>query len=133
MSNSVPNSSLYPIEVWEKQYWSCLSLYRDAPVKPSVSYYGFKSRLMRFYRLHRYVNADAVRQCLFDPPHAFDGGGVIYEIVQESTGRRYIGITDDPAARWKQHKLAASRAHAVPRGPSNAYRHPAGADKAARS
>lgn len=98
---------MFPISIWGNSYSNLLSLYRDAQTTPAVTVGGFKSRVRRFSKMHGYIDADAIEVCLNSPMHAFEGGGAVYEIFQRSTGKKYIGITDSVAGRWRQHQKSA--------------------------
>jgi hypothetical protein len=78
-------------------------LYRASPRKPSVTIGGFRSRLIRYYRLWGDLDEVAVEHCLFDRNHKFDIGGIVYMIRQQSTGLRYYGITDSLLCRMRAH------------------------------
>jgi len=96
-----------PIEL-PGTYWgiycrTCSQVYHAAPFKPQVTLGGFIRRLRQRANFLGYVDRTWVERALKKPKHKYNGGGAIYEIVQLSTGKRYIGITDDPVARQKTH------------------------------
>lgn len=88
---------------WGRECRTYADVYNAAPFRPAVTLGGFVRRLRQRASFVGKVEPSWVERALKEPKHKYNGGGVVYEIVQLSTGRKYIGITDDPVQRRKAH------------------------------
>lgn len=91
------------VPYWGHQCRTYADVYNAAPFKPAVTLGGFIRRLRQRASFTGKVEPSWVERALKEPKHKYNGGGAVYEIIQLSTGRKYIGITDDPEARRKLH------------------------------
>ncbi|MZR15387.1 hypothetical protein GQE99_20410 [Maritimibacter sp. DP07] len=93
----------FPYVYWGIECRKYADVYKAAPFKPAVTLGGFIRRLRQRASFLGYVDHTWVERALREPLHGYNGGGAVYQITQKSTGRKYIGITDDPVARKKAH------------------------------
>lgn len=92
-----------PHTYWGVECRTLPDVYNAAPFKPTVAVGGFIRRLRQRVRFLGYVEPHWIEYALRAPLHNYDGGGAVYQLTQLSTGRKYIGITDDPEAREDAH------------------------------
>lgn len=108
---------IFPIQCWGNEYVSVKALYNNAPFTSRVHISTFARRLIVCNTNCGNLPQFRVQAAFHCQPHAFEAGGAVYELVHNATGRKYIGITDDPIRRKKTHfachkssKLVISRA-----------------------